>query len=571
VLILIKYNNGIDDKEKSILWLLGESCPLASVPEQNRIKKRKQNKMKTPKQYKRYIPELAKIKLSELSYKRKDNLYVIIDLIYRRNVFFKSEEQKQYGYSPIPKTAFNELLGKAKNVLEDIDFLIELGVIRKNDYYNYNEGICKSYKISSEFLSKKVPVIIESKSINSRIKKEFERMKRARVKNLDFQKSKYYKTFKIDYEPALAYLETKAFNEIKKLCLELNHPISRFDILNLLQCKGNYGQIKIGIIKKGGFKELDNILHRYMVYTSQVNCINDGYLYFKRNGTNNRLDTNLTSLPKFLRQFIKSEQELYSIDVKNSQPFFLFCLLSSDPSIEKNELNQYRDLVISSNNDNGLYEFLIEKYYSEYKRTVTRPKMKIILFKIFYSENKIFRAYKGFFEKCFPTIYKWIEANKINNHKEFASLLQGIESDCILDKIMPKLLEKNIIPYTIHDSFVCHENEVQSVVDTIKHVCMEMFGYSPNLHIDCLSKEIEETCDEVFKNNHGIQIFFRTGELNNTISRIDVEGNTIESFDIDGMEFMIYIQDNGIDLKGITSKIFNDLKQFQVPKLDLCA
>ena len=36
-----------------------------------------------------------------------------------------------------------------------------------------------------------------------------------------------------------------------------------------------------------------------MLYNIRINAINDGFLFFKRNDTNGRLDSNLTSLPSF--------------------------------------------------------------------------------------------------------------------------------------------------------------------------------------------------------------------------------------------------------------------------------
>jgi len=73
------------------------------------------------------------------------------------------------------------------------------------------------------------------------------------------------------------------------------------------------------------FKNVTDVNKMY----SYLNSINQFYdkrfRYFKRNKTNNRLDTNLTNLKKELRNFIVGNY--VSIDLKNSQPFFLAILI----------------------------------------------------------------------------------------------------------------------------------------------------------------------------------------------------------------------------------------------------
>ena len=58
------------------------------------------------KQFNRYIPKALKIELDTYDYPRKDNLYTIIDLIQRKEIYFKSDAQKRYGYAEIPISQF---------------------------------------------------------------------------------------------------------------------------------------------------------------------------------------------------------------------------------------------------------------------------------------------------------------------------------------------------------------------------------------------------------------------------------------------------------------------------------
>lgn len=76
----------------------------------------------------------------------------------------------------------------------------------------------------------------------------------------------------------------------------------------------------------------------YLIAVSQIE--DKRFRYFKRNSTNQRLDTNFTNLKSELRQFIIGDY--IQIDLKNSQPFFLsvfiifyLMLYSSIPSFSK--------------------------------------------------------------------------------------------------------------------------------------------------------------------------------------------------------------------------------------------
>jgi len=448
--------------------------------------------------YTRYIPLLIKEKLNTINYKRIDNLYVIIDLIYSKNDSFRTKSQREYCFSEIPQVAFRQFLGDNNNVNEDLNYLIDEGYIIRNNHYDVNLGKCKAYKIASEYLSKKVAVTISNKNINKKIGIALRDIRKAKVKNLDFQKSKYYKNFKIDRVGAINYIEKLIRKEIKDLGDEVGFTLSNQAIDNIINCTDNYIWLKSKITSKEAGKQLYSIMHRYMLYTVLINRINDGYLYFKRNETNNRLDTNLTSLPTFLRKFIISENELFNVDIKNSQPFFLSTLLKNDTLIDKNELEFYISLVTSDSK--GLYEFLESEKYNfttEAQREENIKKVKKMIFKIYYSKVTSYPNEKKFFASYFPTIMNFINKKNAVKNNTLAIELQNIESGFILDDLMPKLKSLNIIPYTIHDSFVCTINEVDTIVGIIKESSLNQFGISPALHIENLRVGTKATPEDL--------------------------------------------------------------------------
>src|ERR1700744_1621553 len=113
--------------------------------------------MKQSKQFKRYIPFLLKNVLDQLTYNRKDDLYVILDLIHRKEVYYKSDYQNRYGFTEISLAQFKELIPSSNNLNAGIQFLIDNKLLLRNDYFILGVKP-KSYKIPREYLSKTIPV-----------------------------------------------------------------------------------------------------------------------------------------------------------------------------------------------------------------------------------------------------------------------------------------------------------------------------------------------------------------------------------------------------------------------------
>lgn len=450
--------------------------------------------MKIAKNEYRYVTQPILDYITKTDYKRKDDLYCIIDLKYRRQIYFKTELQRRYGYIEIPRSSFQKLIPRTNYIKEALDFLVDNGLIKRNNFYKYGtEPKAKGYKIMTEFLGSKVGIQITDSKINKRIKEIKLSVRKKRVKNLEFFKTKYYKNFKIDFEGAMSAITEKAISEISELCKKINYQINNERIMDLIDCKINNTLDRIIISQRCG-SELNNILHRLMVHQQQVYAIHDGYLFFKRNKTNGRLDTNLTSLPSYLRRFLKSDEKLFSLDIKNSQPFFLYTKLQNEKGINESELKLYCELVV-----NGvLYEYLSNDFFGidynsldDVDKMVYREKSKKNLFRIFYSKVESYKNIKQVFANRFPTIMMYINQVNFKKNNTLAVLLQERESLTVLDMVMVKLQEKNINPFTIHDSFLVAESELSIVRETLTDVCVEMFGIAPQLHEKDLLEETD--------------------------------------------------------------------------------
>lgn len=437
-------------------------------------------------QFNRYVPIALKNALDKLDYPRKDNLYTIIDLIYRKEIYFKNDLQRVYGYTEISKQQFKELLPTSDNLNEDINFLVDNGFIRRNDYYTIGLQP-KGYKISSEYMGKSLPVKITNDNINKRIANQITKNKRLKVKRLEFVKSEYFKNFKIDVQGANKAILEKAHSEIKELCNKLKYPLSHQQIQAIIDCEKSCEGYRVELLLRAG-NELKNILHRFMVSSIRINAISDGFLFFKRNKTNGRLDSNLTSLPSYLRPYIQSNESLFNIDIKNSQPFFLYTLLKSQKGINPEELELYKQMVLSGQ----LYDALVLDFNKKHQKIWVRDQMKNMVFKIFYSKTPSYLKYKNFFAMWFPSIMEFINNTNSKNNNVLAVKMQTLESHAVLDIIMPELEKLDIKPFTIHDSFLCKQSQVETIVSLVNQKMVEMFGVCPTLKVEEVNAQVQE-------------------------------------------------------------------------------
>ena len=137
-----------------------------------------------PLRFNRYVPSALYGIIKTSDYPRKDNLYVIIDLIQRKEIYYKTDLQKKYGFAEIPMSTFKQLLPANDNLQKDMNYLVENGFIRRNEFYV--KGIIpKSYKIPSEYLGNSIKVKILNKNINKRIHNQILAYQNQKAKNRD--------------------------------------------------------------------------------------------------------------------------------------------------------------------------------------------------------------------------------------------------------------------------------------------------------------------------------------------------------------------------------------------------
>ena len=263
---------------------------------------------------------------------------------------------------------------------------------------------------------------------------------------------------------------------------------------------------------------------------------------YSREGLDNRLHSIFTSIPKDLRKFIKYNQEdLVSLDIKNSQPFIYASILNQLINPNINIMNTYLthddeyntlyvstmlDLFRSNLNYNEIQVFIIQvldgtfyehfgdilynegliskdvnghclicmpkkvkgkwiRKHVEYK-DLRKASKDVVMLILFSSENHSSDLIDVFMNH-YPEIYKVTQCIKKDREKNFFPvLLQNIEAHCVLDYCTR--LISNRYPemplFTIHDSVVTTESYRTILEEEFNRLLGVYFGLNPRLETE---------------------------------------------------------------------------------------
>jgi hypothetical protein len=245
-----------------------------------------------------------------------------------------------------------------------------------------------------------------------------------------------------------------------------------------------------------------------------------------------RLHTNLTNLPKELRQFLSWKgSKLQGIDISNSQPFFLILRLIEfyHPSRTYSLTTYYNDSIPFDSNllvdiitntyqsnifDNipsydltvleklpndvqhyiyltitgKLYEYLLKIKTEGWGKNYTREQIKTNVLTLFYQKELDDQTsiLKELFKHIFPNVFRYIEISKKRDYKKFPISLQKTESDMVLRTICKKILaEKPNIPlFTIHDSILSTREYIPYITTIMNEEIFKKYSILPNLKIE---------------------------------------------------------------------------------------
>lgn len=183
-----------------------------------------------------------------------------------------------------------------------------------------------------------------------------------------------------------------------------------------------------------------------------IESINQKHLFYHFDNYG-RLHTNFTILKSFIRKncLTIDGEPTFEIDIKNSQPLFLWKLISQYDYewIDKVELDFFKSLTLNGK----FYE-----YWGNVLGEKDRKNVKQMTYKVLFGHNRSNSKADKTFSGVFPTIHRFIKFYKkeCGGHKILAHDLQKAESNLIFNNIIRKinLLHPEIKIITVHDSLI---------------------------------------------------------------------------------------------------------------------
>ena len=421
-----------------------------------------------------------------------------------------SNEKYEDGWIPICSKPYKNL----KYFKQYMEFLVDSDCIIEHDTnYSNVSNSCKRYKLKGLFFKQQINYLLvsgESIFIDNVEKNKIDRMTKADSKCNHLTKWLKPELLTIDYKNALSHI-------IK-----------------------NYS-------KPNDLRKKNKRLH-------SIKSIKNKDWSYSREGKDDRLHTILTSLPKDLRRYTKyNNEELVSLDIKNSQPFIYSAILNQinktnpDFNLMNSFINDYYNtnnynnkLYISTMSDhrnnnidtNGLESFInqvlggtfyetyadilykesilyvnaneehlfpepiIKRFgtYKSYKVFETKRKAaKYIMLKTLFSSEKCNHTINKLFEKHYPEVYRISQIIKKGKKKNFFPiLLQNIEANCILDHCT-RIISKNYpeMPlFTIHDSIITTSSYRITLENEFIRLLGKYFGLNPSLASERWSQQL---------------------------------------------------------------------------------
>lgn len=405
----------------------------------------------------------------------RDKLVYILHLIYAIPAQKKDAIDEFSGYTQISKTILGSVI---KDYRKHIDFLKDQGIIEEDDYI---VGVKSSgLRFTENFRTKLKPVDITRHTLIKNILYLRKGYNQQATNELMFLK-KHFDNLEVDMLGAKTYLAT----ELRK---DLQNGINYSDV--------RYNSRLLPIER-----------------LSAKNNIN-----FFVDTTAGRLHTPITQLKSELRKYLRFKGEvLCSVDISNSQPYFLQSLLSVElfekchmaeriknvnPNVDVKDL---KDLIarISYKEDVIKFSQIVTSgsFYKEFGKLLKRSgelvdvpeekmkkKVKEIIFVTFFSKNSTIRKSNAIktFKKIFPNVYSILRKVKVDKHNTLAIVLQNLEADIILHNVCKELnLNYPEVPiFTLHDSIITTEKNVELVENAILSVIKRFLKKEVSLKLE---------------------------------------------------------------------------------------
>lgn len=416
------------------------------------------------------------IKSLQLTSTQKSHCYKFIGILLRDSF---QEYRDVTSPTPKPQTylykAFDDKYYKWLNILIDNNIVI------RSNHYSHTNNVCYNYSVSSSYFSPNLTLdsLCKDKECEPLLTVGYKDI----IKTLTISDRGNYKRFEddilsldIDYDRLRNIVEKRVNNisiaefdtneAIKESIVKIFVPNNKSFFIKTNNAIVKANEKGMSLINDNGkfiiANEIEFINKKKvsinLCYTDVIENLRMNHFWAKRNGTNNRLDTNLTNMCSLLVDDICYQNNLVQIDLKNSQ----FTILSH---ILKEELNTRDFILFKTLSVSGkLYDHIATELGLE-----SKEKGKKAMFEIMFSSRKNNTIGKAKIKELFPSVVKWIDDYKKQNGDDFFSImLQLKESFIFIDEIFNEIKSKKLFCLTKHDSFIVRENDTTQVLKIVK-------------------------------------------------------------------------------------------------------
>jgi hypothetical protein len=438
------------------------------------------------------------IGLADFDYNIEVFFSILNEIITKSSIYNKHNEDYLYHYVPLDSRYLKIKYGNGYT--NYIRFLVNQGVIWNDNYYQgkttyyylhhldyYTTNTNKLYilyNINKEILyspycfQEGVEITTLPFENNEKITNQKNRIYKdwCKIKILITDKNKRYLTS--SYEKDSVFINN-APKHVKKMGSHFRKTFKLHHEEALRFIEEQY-TINIGLDATDDYR--NKITQKYTSRLSSILTINNGKvnktLKFNRNNANNRIDTNLTFMASELRQFIIGYENMVYLDLKNSQPVMLTILLKEHYKDANAALKLEIDDYFKHTTQGLWYEHLQELYNN------TRDESKDLWMCIAYSKNTSYLEVKKIFKKAYPGINAIIESYKKKKHGDFSVKLTQIESRIFIDGICRKLVNQDIIPFTVHDAVIVPKKDKNKTLEIMQMVLKKELGVVPIISED---------------------------------------------------------------------------------------
>lgn len=207
-------------------------------------------------------------------------------------------------------------------------------------------------------------------------------------------------------------------------------------------------------------------------WTRAVTKIEAGIFRAKRNGTNSRLDHNLTSFPNKLGRYLRVDgEELRSIDLANSQFAFLAAIIRNPGAFKA----QHADFFLRYTPDADTLRFcdFAERgeLYAELGRLwgVDDKAGKAMAFSVSFSAAGNSTKTKRQFAERFPQLVLMTDAFKrAFGDNALSILLQQVEAEVFIDGAYYEVLDAGTWALSKHDSLIAKRSEANAIQQLVQ-------------------------------------------------------------------------------------------------------